>query len=1105
MRKTVRIIGSLCAVGLLMLGASACQPTNSPPPADENVLTLNASELSLTIGDEYSLIADYTPIDGEETKFVSSNPEVASVDAYGRIVANRAGEAVITVSYGELSKTCTITVGFNGILPTLTFEESIADNVQVGIGESINLGAYVTFNNVSYTDATITYTYSDDTIGVVEEGLFTPVKVGTTAVTITASWRGMEGVDTLTKTINLTAINVVEMLVNGGEANLTLYNIALLGGNEYEVSKDFVVEAKENGVAIPADRISISVEGDEEILRYENGKIYGVKPGETTVVVSVTDQFGEVYEERVSVTVLTSIGDYDTQIAFSAYDGELPITDIFGADVELISAYAGDKQLAINASKDGVLGLTTTKEGPSEQQITVYSDTQAWNLNLLVYSGIIDEAKDLDMFYLGSDRNCTNAAFAEEDTFDGYYILANDIDCTGYIFGASKEAGGATPKNLQNPAGIGSTSMLNVGLTGVFDGRGYSITNFTPNGAGLFAAINGGTLKNVKISSPGSYAGGGAFLAAMIRGATLENVYVEAGSLTMYGTNGLSKFVIDSTLKNCVFKCTTTASGRTWGGTVYAIMDSTFVNCYALTNRPLSADAVESKGGKTYDGYNQKPENDTSETIWVEGIKRYEDEAALAADTTNDLTLFPGRYWEVVDGAPVWRTNKEATVEDANGNVIGEELYLEINQQLQLKVFAYGEECAAPTLTILDGDTVIEVEGTTLTTLAEGEAILKITWFIDDVEYEKTVAITVTFTVEDYAQTLMFSAYDGLFFNAQGEVVSVEDIFGAGAVLTDAVHATDTLTISNGAVLGLTTNGTEAVNTQIVLYTIGKGYKINVRAYTLIIDEASDMNLFHHGGNGKGFSSANTWTFDGSLFNEAEDKFDGYYILVKDIDMSQSLFATQVSFERSRYLQKNSLEGLGLTGTFDGNGHKLYNYAPQKDGGALFSSVDGGTVKNVSITNDNGASVVMTTYFAGILRNATIENVYVDLNYNLAEGVAMLANIVVNTTFKNCIFVARPGASEKFGLINYIQDGTTSFTDCYLISGAKVGQRWLDGAWRTLDGGNQTADYTMAGISRYATVADLEAAEATNAFTSFATSGYWMVETGKVPVWKTKA
>ena len=150
-------------------------------------------------------------------------------------------------------------------------------------------------------------------------------------------------------------------------------------------------------------------------------------------------------------------------------------------------------------------------------------------------------------------------------------------------------------------------------------------------------------------------------------------------------------------------------------------------------------------------------------------------------------------------------------------------------------------------------------------------------------------------------------------------------------------------------------------------------------------------------------------------------------------------------------------------------------------------------------------SIQETTYFAGIMYNATIENVYVDVNYDLAESVSMLANSLVNTTFKNCIFVGRTTETTKYGMSRYIQDSTTNFTDCYFISGALIGQKWADGAWRTFDGNNQTAaTYTLTGIKRYASVADLEEAEKTNTFASFSTT-YWTVVTGKLPVWKTKA
>jgi hypothetical protein len=55
----------------------------------------------------------------------------------------------------------------------------------------------------------------------------------------------------------------------------------------------------------------------------------------------------------------------------------------------------------------------------------------------------------------------------------------------------------------------------------------------------------------------------------------------------------------------------------------------------------------------------------------------------------------------------------------------------------------------------------------------------------------------------------------------------------------------------------------------------------------------------------------------------------------------------------------------------------------------------------------------------------------------------------------------------------------------------------------TKDTINKDNIYRYEGIYRYATVADMEAAG--NTYTSFAQSGFWTVETGKAPVWKTKS
>ena len=1095
MKKFIRTLVSLGTIALLSLGVSACNSNkgdeNSNPPANSEVeqpqetLTLNVNELSLAIGDEFSLIANYNPVEGQETVFVSSNPEIASVDEYGRIVAKNVGNTVVTVTYGDLSSTCAVTVGYKDMLPVLTFEEITSDNVQVGVGEGINLGAYVVFNNIQFTDATITYMYSDDSLGTMEAGVFTPSKAGTTEITVTAAWRGVEGVSTMTKTITLTSVHVVEIVVNEGTTDFTMYNLASLGGNEYNTTLDFVVNARENGVAIQAENISVVVSDGAEVVEYSNNKIQALKPGNATVSIFVTDKFGGVYEETIHVTVLTSVGNYQTEILFSAYDGELPIADIFGADVEIISAICEGEELSVNANKDGVLGLSTTKDGPTSKQITVYSDTQAWVLNLLVYSGIIDEAKDLEMFHLGSDREADYKGFTEEDTFSGYYILANDIDCADYLFGG--EAG----VNLKNPGSIGEKSMIGVGLTGVFDGQGYSITNLTPNGAGLLAAINGGTLKNISISGTGSYTKNGPFLCAMMRDATLQNVYVDAGSVNSWGTLGLSKFILNSTLENCVFKATIANKNSDWGGLVFKIDGSVFKHCYVISNKAISGDKTP-----IYDAINQK--DDAVTATWVEGLKRYTSDAEMIADkANNDLTSFAVRYWDVQLGIPVWRGGYDFAIQDTQGNIISDKLELSVEDALTVYVSAFGAEYCVPIISVEEGNDIVSVNGSTITAEMEGTAVLKITWMADGKDYERTVQVNVSSSMKEYSEKLLYSAVDGLFFNSKGAVVAVEDIFGDEVVLSNATHITDTLTVLDGKVFGLTTAGNSVVATSIVLYAENKAVKVNVDAYTLVIDEATDLDYFYLG-NDRDASTNSKWTED--------DVFDGYYVLAKDIDATGYVFGaskegegeTPKNLNKAGSAGTNNLKNMGLTGTFDGRGYAIKNFA--SNGAGLFAAINGGTVKNVSITNASSANFNTSgSYLATIVRDATISNVYIDSVKASGWATYAFARFILgNTTMTNCIINVNMGTSNpSWGAMVESIAATTTFENCYVIS------KFAFNGTKTpaSDASNiETTGTKFEGVKRYNTAADMIADAENNNYNSFLEQ-YWDKTSG-MPVWK---
>ena len=1087
MKQIIRILCAVACSIFFLFGVSACttESENSSSGGDGRTLSLNVYNLSMAIGDEFSLIADYEPIEGAHTVFSSSNSTVARVDDYGRVIAENVGETVITVTYGDLSQNCSVSVGYDGMLAVLEFEEIVSDAVKVGKGEELNVGSYITFNTIKYTDAMITYEYSDSTIGGIKDGIFTPLKLGTTDITVSASWRGQENISTLTKTIQVTVVGVMEIVVNDGTTDFTMYNLPSLGGNEYHTSLEFVVTAREEGQEVAGEKVSVVVSKGADVVEYDEGRIQALKPGLATVTISVQDSLGTTYEETVDITVLTSVGDYQEEIVFSAYDGELPIEDIFGAKVDLISAVCDGETLKINGNKDGVLGLSTTKDGPTQKQITVYSDTQGWNCNLLVYSGIIDEASDLDMFHLGGARACPDGGFTEEDTFSGYYILANDIDCSDYVFGS----GNGT--NLKNPAGIGSKSMLNVGLTGLFDGQGYSITNFTPNGAGLLAAINGGTLKNISISSPGSYNQNGPFLCAMMRNATLQNVNLNAGKVSMYGTVGISKYILNSTFENCVFQAQVTGSNPYWGGLVFEISGSTFKDCYAISNLALSGTAT-----KKYDASNQN--DGAAGAAWVEGIKRYTTTDAMVADkANNDLSTFSASYWDVQLGFPVWRGHFDFTVEDGDGNTVLDKLYLEVGNEISFKISALGEEYCTPTLSVASGDDVVEIEGATLTAGKAGTAVVEIFWTADGKKYLVPVTVQVTVPIEDYTEKLLYSAKDGQFFNTQGKVVTVEDIFGMGATLTNATHTTDALTVTANRVFGLTTSGASAVETSIVLYTDRKALKINVNAYTLIIDEATDLDYFYLG---KRAATGSEWTKD--------DVFAGYYVLVKNINCKNYVFGqakeeegvTPANLTNPSGIGTANLKNVGLTGTFDGQGYSITNFTP--NGAGLFAAINGGTLKNISISSpssiNSGGGFLCT-----MMRNATLQNVNLNAGTMIIYGTVGISKYILDSTLKNCVFQASSGAERNWGGLVAAISGST-FENCYAIYNYALSA----GLSPKYDASNQndgsaTGVTWLDGIKRYNKVSEIQADAANNDYSSFDAT-YWDLTSG-MPVWKKKS
>jgi hypothetical protein len=174
-----------------------------------------------------------------------------------------------------------------------------------------------------------------------------------------------------------------------------------------------------------------------------------------------------------------------------------------------------------------------------------------------------------DMQAIGADLNYWGAHFE----------LMADIDLSGYT---------GTSFNL---IGYYVSGSNNSPFTGVFDGNGHTISNFTYNSTGggytgLFGAVVGETaeIKDLGLINPNVSTGTGgkvAALAGIIYYGRISGCWVEGGQVSSSGSivGGLAGRISFATIANCRTSCS--VSGGTIVGGLVANPLGMIVNCYS--------------------------------------------------------------------------------------------------------------------------------------------------------------------------------------------------------------------------------------------------------------------------------------------------------------------------------------------------------------------------------------------------------------------------------------------------------------------------------------------------------------------------------------------
>ena len=643
-----------------------------------NKVAFNVKSCELLIGDEFVLSMNYDLDETAAFVYSTSNESVATVDENGKVVAMNSGIATITVTYGDASDTCEISVGRGNVLAYLEYAQIPDDVLRLCVNDTLKLNPLVSFNGKTFKDVTVEYTLSNPDVGVVENSTFTATALGKTEIYATATWRGVGG-ESLTKTFDVEVINDVQIFLNqGADSSLLLYTL-----DNRKIPA--IAGATENGVAVEEVELTLA-DGGEKYLDFDGDSIRSKGlAGETSLIAKYVDSFGQTYEKTFKITITQTVLKYTagTLTGFSAIEGR------FVSDVSLIKLLGGKVVKAedkngepLTVENGKIYGVETSKTGLTKTTITVYSASVGYIFDIEGYTGIIDEAKDLQWFGVKNNGYQQHPTYIEEEkelnkdtpegearkkpsdrgyTYlaqrqDGYYILANDIDASDYIQPAAGENLTTSISGLSKLVG----SLGGIGLTGTFDGMGHTIRGATMQSFGLFGVIYGGTLKNVAFTQLKSTSNYGSLLAQWIIDGTLENVYIQADSITGNNAGVLTGSMSGTSLRGCIIEYGQTSTTTNYGSLMYiggkvtgasGVTLNTFNGVYVVSPMVLT----NYTNSNTAEHYTVDGENKASSTYQYSGVKRYDtqEEFEIADET---FVAFDYSYWDKTGATPVWKT-----------------------------------------------------------------------------------------------------------------------------------------------------------------------------------------------------------------------------------------------------------------------------------------------------------------------------------------------------------------------------------------------------------------------------------------------------------------
>lgn len=347
---------------------------------DGSGVTLNTYEIGEFFpGQTYILEAQTSP-EGQTVTWTSSNEKVVTV-ADGVVTAVGAGEATITVSFGNYSESCTVTV----TQPKLVMNKS---SVSLYTGETAQVGVSTVPGNASYG-----WSSDNPSVATVSNGTITATGSGTTKIRVKMTLGGIKYENSLTVT------------VTQPDVKLSSTSVTMMPG-ESKILTPTVVPS--------GQKVTWSSSNSGVVTVGSDGRIKGVANGTATVTATIT-YAGKTYQATCAVTVA------EPTLKLSSHTAVLEISGISAGRCMLTaeSNFTGGKVSWSSSNPDVAI---VTDDGIHGYVDAVSIGTATITATYTVGGKSVQASCDVTVKAAASQLQIVDFSYATEGTIDSFWV-----------------------------------------------------------------------------------------------------------------------------------------------------------------------------------------------------------------------------------------------------------------------------------------------------------------------------------------------------------------------------------------------------------------------------------------------------------------------------------------------------------------------------------------------------------------------------------------------------------------------------------------------------------------------------------------------------------